>query len=68
MLACVAVAWSHGMSMMYVCVDFKNAAPFGSVMVMGFKSSCLLMTCAPLTMKWLVAPELLRAEPWWSEC
>ena len=56
----VTVAGSHGMSRLQVCVDC-SVAPSGSVIVMGFVSTLRLMTGAPCTMKWLVAPESLMA-------
>ena len=60
MCARVAMAGSHGMSKLQVCVDC-NVAPSGSLMVMGLVSIRLLRTGAPSAMKWLVAPESLRA-------
>ncbi len=61
MCAWVAVGRSQGMSTLHVCVDFI-CLPSGSVMVSGCAATCLLMTCAPSAMKWLVAPESLRAD------
>ena len=63
MWAVVASCCSHGMSTLHVCVDC-NVAPSGSVMVMGCRATCLLVTCALSMMKWLVAPESLRADAW----
>lgn len=60
MCALVASWRSHGMSTLHVCVDLR-VAPSGSVIVIGWRSSCLLMTWAPSIMKWLVAPESLSA-------
>ena len=60
MWACVASGRMSGKSRLQVCVDC-NVAPSGSMMVMGLWSTCLLRTGAPSVMKWLVAPESLRA-------
>ena len=60
MCAAVTAVGSHGISRLHVCVDCR-VAPSGSVIVMGSKSTAMLMTGAPCTMKWLVAPESLIA-------
>ncbi len=61
MCAWVAVGQSHGMSTLHVCVDLICLLS-GSVMEIGCAAICLLMMCAPSAMKWLVVPELLRAD------
>ena len=60
MWARVADSGSPGMSKLHVWVDCRTE-PSGMVTVMGFMSSCLLMTCACARMKWPVAPESPRA-------
>jgi hypothetical protein len=46
--------------MLHVWVE-RIVAPSGNIIVIGLLSICLLTTWAPSQMKWLVAPELLRA-------
>ena len=60
MYAFVAVGRRPGMSMWQMCVD-RKMDPFGSVIEMGSGSGVLLRTCAPSMIKWLLAPESLRA-------
>ena len=60
MCPAVTVAGSHGILRLQVYIDCR-VTPSGSVIVMGFMSTAMLMTGAPCTMKWLVAPESLMA-------
>ena len=60
MCAAVTEGGSHGISRLQVCVDCR-VAPSGSVIVIGSVSTMMLITGAPCTMKWLVAPESLMA-------
>ena len=60
MCALVASCHSHSMSTLHVWVE-QIVAPCGNVIMIGLVSICLLTTWAPSQMKWLVAPELLRA-------
>ena len=55
---CASVTWSgsHGISKLQVCVDLMYS-PSGSLMVVVLVITHLLVTGAPLTRNWLVAPE-----------
>ena len=56
MCASMPLCGNHGMSRLHVWVD-QMVLPLGRVMVIGLIAGCLLMTGAPLTTKWPVAPE-----------
>ena len=50
------VVGSHVMSKLHVCVDVM-LLPFGIVMPIVLSATCKLVTGAPSTRKWSVAPE-----------